>query len=52
MYQLRVWKYLDNNNKQLKDIIENDDLKFMKLIYKEFKKMYYYYNYEIEKIGF
>lgn len=52
MYQLRVWKYLNNNNKQLKDIIKSDDLDFIKLVYIEFKNLYNYYNYAIEKIGF
>lgn len=50
--QIRVWKYLNNGSKQLVDLIDNDNITFMRVIYKELKEMYNYYNYEVEKKGF
>lgn len=52
MYQIRVWKYLDDNTKELKDLVVNDNIDFMKLYYKELKELYDFWNYEIEKVGF
>lgn len=52
MYQIRVWKYLDDNTKELKDLVVNDNIDFMKSYYKEVKELYDFWNYEIEKVGF
>ena len=50
--QIRVWKYLDNGSKQLVDLVDNDSITFMRVMYKELKEMYDFWNYEIEKRGF
>ena len=50
--QIRVWKYLDNNSKQLVDLITSENLDYMKEILKELKELYNYWNYEVEKRGF
>ena len=50
--QIRVWKYLDNNSKQLIDLITSENIDYMKEMFNELKDLYNYWNYEVEKRGF
>jgi hypothetical protein len=49
-YSIRAWKLIDHNNKRLIDIEETNKKHYADLIYKSFKELYNYYNYEIEYI--
>ena len=50
--QIRVWKYLDNDSKRLIDLIDSDNLDFIKECYILLKELYDNWNYEVEKVGF
>lgn len=52
IYEIRVWKYLNDSNKQLIDMYKSKNLVFMYELLKEYKKLYSFWNYEIEKINF
>ena len=52
MYELRIWKYINNSSKQLIDTYKSNNLIFMYELLKQYKELYNFWNYEIEKINF
>ena len=50
--EIRVWKYINDTQKQLIDLITSENKDFIKEMYKLMVEMYDFWNYEIEKIGF
>lgn len=52
VYELKVWKYINENSKQLVDMYKSHNLLFMYDLLKEYKELYDFWNYEIEKINF
>lgn len=52
VYEIRVWKYLSNDSKQLIEMYTSKNLIFMYELLKEYKKSYSFWNYDIEKINF
>ena len=52
IYELRVWKYLDSNKKQLIDIYKSQNLSFMYELLEQYQELYNFWNYNIEKINF
>lgn len=51
-YELRVWKYLTNDSKQLVDMYKSHNLEFMYELLEEYRELYSFWNYEIEKVNF
>lgn len=52
VYELRVWKLLDDSKKQLIDMYQSHNLQFMCELLGEYKDLYSFWNYEIEKVNF